>query len=90
MTLEKVKEALEYYAKGGDFDGDSCPSIAQEALTELSAYIARLESSGRKEALAYFMEAEHLKRRFGDGVAIDSLIAQGYAKGETTLCSTNT
>ena len=37
--LQKVKEALEYYADGGDFDGDSSPIIAKEALAELKEFM---------------------------------------------------
>lgn len=42
-----------------------------------------------KEALAYFMEAEHLKERFGEGIAIDSLRAQGYELGAAALTELN-
>ena len=96
----KIKEALEYYADDENYEptmtlnGMRPPAalkmkgkLAKEALTEL--YTARLESWGHKEALAYFMEAETLKENFGDGIAIDSLRAQGYAKGEAALCSSN-
>jgi len=51
MTLEKTRQALEMAAKHKYGDGDYT-AFFEKALTELNAYIARLESKEFKKELA--------------------------------------